>query len=91
MEFDSASYLQRIKGFTKKVKNHFLDLNLDSLESDGEEEVSKVDDEGLWVEKLFSPIHKDQPVKDVASALPPAIIILFDRAKVDESRAPEGA
>ena len=39
--------------------NHFFDLNLRSLESDGkEEEVGEVRDKGLRVEELFSRFAK---------------------------------
>ena len=91
MEFGLISYLQGIEDFKEKVRSHFSDLKLGSLELDGEEEIREVGDEGLRVEELFSPIHEDWATEDVASALPPAVIILSDHAEADESHAPEGA
>ena len=41
-EFDSALYLQGIEDFKEKVRNYFSDLNLQPLESDGEEEDREV-------------------------------------------------
>ena len=71
--------------------NHFPDLNLGLLESNSEEEVGEVRDEEICIEDLFNPTHEDWAVEDVASALPPTIIIPSDHVEVNESRTPDGA
>ena len=46
-EFASLLYVWGAEDFKEKVRNCFPDLDLGLLESDGEEEVGEVGDEGL--------------------------------------------
>ena len=80
--------MQEVEDFKKTVRNHFPDLDLSLLESDSDEEVSEVKDEGLRVEDLFSSMREDQAAKEAMPAPPPTIIILSDCIKADESLAP---
>ncbi|KAG1364442.1 hypothetical protein COCNU_11G012690 [Cocos nucifera] len=90
IEFSSVSYLQGVEDLKEKLKN-FPNFNLGLLDSDGEEEVGKVDDKEIHMEDLFSSAHEDQMVEDGASAPPPNVIILFDHVEVGESRFPDRA
>ncbi|EHA8590325.1 hypothetical protein COCNU_scaffold017058G000020 [Cocos nucifera] len=90
MDFASFSYLQGGIDLKKKVQRIFSDLNLDLLESD-DEEVEEVEGRKIQMKDIFSPVHDDPATEDIASVPPPAVIILLDQAKVDESKALDGA
>ncbi|EHA8587916.1 hypothetical protein COCNU_scaffold003598G000010 [Cocos nucifera] len=89
-EFASTSYLQRIEDMKEKIRRNFPNLNLDLLESEGEE-AEEVEGQKVQMEDLFSPTHDDLVAGDVTSAPPPTIIVLSDQVEVGKSGAPDGA